>query len=118
MAVAAMFFMTVFPGFILIDWIDTNSWNLFEEGNETNPLVAFWFYFVLSIPASLVLVTLTILLAAGLRRLFLPRQKAGIFSRLWPHVLPDVAFEPRARTAAWTCCTASTPRCSPRPGCA
>ena len=31
MAVAAMFFMTVFPGFILIDWIDANSWNLFEN---------------------------------------------------------------------------------------
>ncbi len=80
MAVAAMFFMTVFPGFILIDWIDANSWNLFEEGNETYPLVAFWFYFLLSIPASLVLMTLTVFLAAGLRRLFLPRQKAGTFS--------------------------------------
>ena len=80
MAVAALFFMTLFPGFILIDWIDTNSWNLFEEGNETYPLVAFWFYFLLSIPASLVLMTLTVFLAAGLRRLFLPRQKAGIFS--------------------------------------
>ena len=80
MMVAAMFFMTVFPGFILIDWIDANSWNLFEEGNHASLFTAFWFYFFLSIPASLVLVTLTILLTAGLRRFFLPRQKAGIFS--------------------------------------
>ena len=58
--------------------------------------MAFWFYFVLSIPASLALVTLTIFLATGLRRLFLPRQKAGIFSRLWRRLLPDVALEPRA----------------------
>ena len=36
LAVAAMFFMTVFPGFMLIDWVDANSWNLFEEGNQTS----------------------------------------------------------------------------------
>jgi non-ribosomal peptide synthetase-like protein len=78
MAVASAFFMTVFPGFILIDWIDVNSWNLSD--NDAHPLVAFGFYFLLSIPASLVLVTLAILLAASLRRLFLPRQQAGTFS--------------------------------------
>jgi non-ribosomal peptide synthetase-like protein len=79
MAVSALFFMIVFPGFILIDWLDTNSWNLFEEGNESSLVVAFWFYFGLSIPASLVLVAITTLLAAGLKRLLLRRQKAGIF---------------------------------------
>jgi non-ribosomal peptide synthetase-like protein len=79
MAVAALFFMIVFPGFILIDWIDTRSWNLFEEGNGTNLYVAFWFYFGLAIPASLVLVAITTLLAAGMRRLLLRRQLAGIF---------------------------------------
>jgi non-ribosomal peptide synthetase-like protein len=79
MAVAAMFFMTIFPGFILIDWIDASSWNLDE--NRTYPLIAFCFYFLLSIPASLVLMTITILLAASMRRLLLPRQKAGIFSQ-------------------------------------
>ena len=26
--------MTVFPGFMLIDWIDTNSYDLFAEGHE------------------------------------------------------------------------------------
>ena len=41
--------------------------------------MAFWFYFGLSIPASLMLVVLTTLLAADMRWLFLPRQKAGIF---------------------------------------
>jgi non-ribosomal peptide synthetase-like protein len=78
MALAAVFFMPVFPGFMLIDWIDANSWNLGET--DAHPLVAFWFYFFLSIPASLVLMTITVLLAAGLRKLFLRKQRPGIFS--------------------------------------
>ncbi len=78
MVVASAFFVTVFPGFILIDWIDANSYNVGES--DVHPLVAFCFYFFLSIPASLVLVTITIVLAAVLRRLFLPRQAAGVFS--------------------------------------
>ena len=119
MAVAAMFFMTVFPGFILIDWVDTNSWSPDDSDrtqvqapaavdpdadaspeqttDDTQPeqrapsqnylppgLRSFVFYFFLSIPASLVLVLLTVFLAAGLRRLFLPRQKAGVFSVYGP----------------------------------
>jgi non-ribosomal peptide synthetase-like protein len=79
MAVAALFFMTLFPGFILIDWLDVRSLNLFDQ-DDVNFFAAFWFYFGLSIPASLVLVTLTVLLAAVLRRLLLQRQTAGIFS--------------------------------------
>jgi non-ribosomal peptide synthetase-like protein len=78
MVVAAMFFMTVFPGFILIDWLDANSWNLYET--EEYPLKAFAFYFFFSIPAGLVLVTGTILLAGGFRWVLLPRMKPGIYS--------------------------------------
>ncbi len=78
MAVAALFFMMVFPGFILIDWLDQNTLNLDE--NKATPLLAFAFYFFLSIPASLVLITATILLAGGLRRLLLPPLKAGVYS--------------------------------------
>jgi non-ribosomal peptide synthetase-like protein len=79
MVVSSLFFMTVFPGYILIDRLDTNIFDLFAEGHGVHPLVAFWFYFGLSIPASLMLVVLTTLLAAGMRWLFLPRQQAGIF---------------------------------------
>ena len=77
LAVAVLFFMPLFPSFMLIDWMDMHLWNLYE--NETQPLVAFVAFFLLAIPASALLVTLTILLAAGLKRLLLPRQPAGRF---------------------------------------
>jgi len=78
MAVAALFFTTVFPGFMLIDWLDQSTYN-FDE-NKSHPFLAFAFYFLLSIPAGLLLISITILLAGGLRRLFLPRLRAGIYS--------------------------------------
>ena len=40
MAVAALFFMTVFPGFMLIDWIDTNSWS--PDESERNRFSGGW----------------------------------------------------------------------------
>ncbi len=110
-----MFFMTVFPGFMLIDWVDPNSWNpdksehsqvqasaAADSDSETSSEqtteetqvedraaahedlrpgpFSFAFYFFLAIPAGLVLTVLTILLAAGLRRLLVSRQKTGVFS--------------------------------------
>jgi non-ribosomal peptide synthetase-like protein len=77
-AVAAMFFMTVFPSFMLIDWMDAYLWDVFED--DLHPFFAFGLFFLLAIPASMVLVAATVLLAAGLRRLLLPRQEAGVFS--------------------------------------
>ncbi len=74
LAVSALFFITVFPCFILIDWTDSNLWNFFEAGSH--PVFSFTFYFVLGIPASMVLVMAAILLAAGLRRM-IGRQTAG-----------------------------------------
>ena len=78
LAVAVLFFMPLFPSFMLIDWMDMHLWNLYE--NETQPLLTFAAFFLLAIPASALLVTLTILLAAGLKRLLLRRQQAGMFS--------------------------------------
>jgi non-ribosomal peptide synthetase-like protein len=78
LAVAAMFFMTVFPSFMLIDWMDAQLWDMFED--EVHPLLAFSFFFVLAIPGSMVLVVATVLLAAGLRRLLVRRQEAGLWS--------------------------------------
>ncbi len=78
MAVAAMFFMTIFPSFMLIDWMDAQLWDLYE--NEVHPLYAFGLFLMLGIPASMVLVLATVLLAAGLRKLFLRRQEAGLSS--------------------------------------
>lgn len=78
LAVAVLFFLPVFPSFMVIDWLDAQFLDVFES--NLHPLVAFWVFFALSIPASGVLVLATTLLAAGLRRVFLPRQLAGRFA--------------------------------------
>lgn len=78
MAVAVLFFMPVFPSFMLIDWMDMHLWDLYES--EAHPILAFGLYFLLAIPASFLLVLATLLLAAALRRLFLRRQRPGIYS--------------------------------------
>jgi non-ribosomal peptide synthetase-like protein len=75
-AVAVLFFMPTFPAFVLVDWIDTHTVDLFESSLawwEALPLV-----FVMALPASMVLVTLTALLAGGILSL-IGRQKAGVF---------------------------------------
>ncbi len=76
-AVAILFFLPTFPAFMLIDWLDAHTVDVFDS--EPNPLTAFGLFFLLAIPASALLVSLTMLVTAGLRRL-LPRQRAGRFS--------------------------------------
>jgi non-ribosomal peptide synthetase-like protein len=77
LAVEIVLFMPVFPCFMLIDWMDVHLWNLYENG--VSPLFAFGAFFLLAIPASLLLVLATVLVVSGLRCL-LPRQTDGI----WP----------------------------------
>ena len=76
-AVSVLFFLPTFPAFMLIDWIDTHTLNVFDS--ELGPFAAFGFFFLLAIPASALFVGLTMLVTAALRWL-LPRQTAGIFS--------------------------------------
>lgn len=76
--VAVVFFLPVFPSFILIDWLDAR-W-LKEVDAHLSPVSAFFTYLLLSIPASAVLVLATVLASAGFRWLVLPRLKAGS----WP----------------------------------
>jgi non-ribosomal peptide synthetase-like protein len=76
-AVSVLFFLPIFPAFMLIDWADAHTWDVFES--ELGPMSAFGLFFLLAIPASAALVGLTMLVTAGLRRL-LPRQVAGISS--------------------------------------
>lgn len=76
--VAVVFFLPVFPSFILIDWLDAR-W-LKEVDAMRSPLNAFFTYLLLSIPASAVLVLATVLASAGFRWLVLQRLKAGS----WP----------------------------------
>ena len=73
-AVSVLFFLPTFPAFILIDWLDANTLNVFDSG--VSAPVAFGFFFLLAIPASALFLGLTMLVTGGLRWL-LPRQTAG-----------------------------------------
>ncbi len=76
--VAVVFFLPVFPSFILIDWIDAR-W-IKDVDPHLYPMKAFFTYLLLSIPASAVLVLATVLASTGFRWLVLPRLKAGTWS--------------------------------------
>ncbi len=76
LAVACLFFLPVFPVFMLIDGLDARYFDVFEA--EVSPAFAFGFFFLLAIPASALLIALTALMAAGLKRLFLRRQSTGL----------------------------------------
>lgn len=74
--VALLFFVPTFPSFVLMDWIDGQTVDLFDS------TLAWWqafpFFFCMALPAAMVFVTLTALLAGTLRMLF-PRIEAGVF---------------------------------------
>lgn len=76
--VAVVFFLPVFPSFILIDYLDAR-W-LKEVDAHLSPLSAFFTFLLLSIPASAVLVLATVLASTGFRWSVLPRLKAGSWS--------------------------------------
>lgn len=76
--IATLFFMPVFPTFMVIDWLDDV---------ERFPGIAAAFeglsllkYFVLALPASAVMIALTALLSAGIRWSVLPKLRTGS----WP----------------------------------
>jgi len=77
--IATLFFLPVFPSFLLIDWFDSaESFPALMERTELPfQLVK---YFVLAFPASAVLIVCTALLSAGIRWTVLPRLKPGS----WP----------------------------------
>jgi len=73
--VATLFFMPVFPSFVLIDWFDergTLAW--LQASTIQGQLVR---YFVLALPASAVLIFLTMIVSAAIRWGFLPRMQPG-----------------------------------------
>ena len=76
MLVSVLFFLPTFPAFMLIDWVDAHTVDIFDS--DFHPLAAFGLFFLLAIPASALFVFITMLVTTGLRRL-LPRQVAGIF---------------------------------------
>ncbi|MBS0509495.1 MAG: amino acid adenylation domain-containing protein [Proteobacteria bacterium] len=86
LAVAVLFFMPVFPTFMLIDWLDIPEIAvrpLVDDGS-ISAWQAFGLrlvkFFVLALPASLVFILVTVLLSASIRWAFLPRMRAGS----WP----------------------------------
>jgi non-ribosomal peptide synthetase-like protein len=75
-AIAVLFFVPTFPAFVLVDWIDANTVDLFESSLawwEALPVV-----FIMALPASMGLVTVTALLAGGILSL-MRRQQPGLF---------------------------------------
>ncbi|MFO1264948.1 MAG: Pls/PosA family non-ribosomal peptide synthetase [Rhodoferax sp.] len=76
--VATLFFMPVFPTFILIDWLDDVDGLAWGQGDiVTLQLLE---YFLLGLPASAGLVVATALVSAGIRWSVLPRLHSGS----WP----------------------------------
>jgi len=73
--VATLFFLPVFPSFMLIDWIDDSE--KFPLLKNTDLLFQLVKYFMLAFPATLALVISTALLSAGIRWTVLPRLKPG-----------------------------------------
>ncbi|PKO89756.1 MAG: peptide synthetase [Betaproteobacteria bacterium HGW-Betaproteobacteria-10] len=73
---AIIFFIPVFPCFLLVDWLDV-QYPWLQSTDIAFQLVK---YFVLAFPATGVLVVCTTLISAGLRWTLLPRIEAGS----WP----------------------------------
>ena len=74
--VSVLFFLPTFPTFLLIDWLDAHTLDIFET--QAGPVATFAWIFLLALPAGALFVGVTMLVTAGLRHL-MPRQTAGIF---------------------------------------
>jgi non-ribosomal peptide synthetase-like protein len=73
--ITTLFFMPVFPTFVLIDWFDELELLPWLQGYDVATQLAR--YFVLAFPASGVLIIMTALVSAGIRWTFLPRLAPG-----------------------------------------
>jgi non-ribosomal peptide synthetase-like protein len=78
LGVVTLFFMPVFPSFVLIDWFDEAGWLPWIQGDDMR--IQLLRYFLLAFPASAVLIILTALVSAGIRWSALPRLKPGRFA--------------------------------------
>ncbi len=76
--VTTLFFLPVFPSFVLIDWIDDAD--RFPLLQSTLLLFQLAKYFLLAFPATAVMIVCTALLSAAIRWIVLPRLKPG----RWP----------------------------------
>ncbi|MBC7456128.1 MAG: amino acid adenylation domain-containing protein, partial [Massilia sp.] len=76
--IATLFFMPVFPSFVLIDWLDELDLLPWLQGERVTTQLAR--YFLLAFPASAILIVLTALVSAGIRWGALPRLEPGRFA--------------------------------------
>ncbi len=76
--IVTLFFMPVFPSFVLIDWFDEIGVMPAVQGDGMG--IRLLRYFLLAFPASAVLILLTALLSAGIRWTVLPKLKPGRFA--------------------------------------
>ncbi|UHL65428.1 amino acid adenylation domain-containing protein [Paralcaligenes sp. KSB-10] len=81
--ISVLFFMPLFPTFILVDYLDIDNLSVgalqragFVNGYDVFALRLIK-YFLLALPASVVMIVLTALLAAGIRWALLPKLKPG-----------------------------------------
>ncbi|SMP63717.1 non-ribosomal peptide synthetase terminal domain of unknown function [Noviherbaspirillum suwonense] len=76
--VALLFFLPVFPAFMLMDWLgEPGRFTWLQSDNVPVQLAR---HFLLALPASAVLIICTVLLSVGIRWTILPRLKPGS----WP----------------------------------
>ena len=78
MLVAVLFFLPVFPTFMVIDQLDDIE--LFSFLDTDSAVLNLGKYFVLALPASAVMIVLTALISAAIRWSVMPRLKPGS----WP----------------------------------
>lgn len=76
--ISCLFFVPIFPSFILVDWFDVNYLNNVLQAS--NIVSTAFRYFLFAIPASAIMVILTALFAALLRKIILPNLKPGTYS--------------------------------------
>ncbi|WP_151979947.1 Pls/PosA family non-ribosomal peptide synthetase [Acinetobacter guerrae] len=77
LVIACLFFIPIFPSFILVDWFDIKY---FSDWESHHIVMTALHYFLLAIPASALMIVATALFAAFIRKLILPSLKAGTYS--------------------------------------
>ena len=75
--ISCLFFIPIFPNFILVDWLDVKYFSQWESQNIVTTALH---YFLLAIPASALMIIATALFAALVRKILLPSLKAGTYS--------------------------------------
>nr|WP_315472910.1 Pls/PosA family non-ribosomal peptide synthetase [uncultured Undibacterium sp.] len=78
LSISALFFLPVFPTFILIDWLDTLE--LLPSTQNADVALQLCEYFVFAFPATAVLIVCTAVLSAGIRWGLLPKMLPGRYA--------------------------------------